>query len=55
MMKPQEDRIAGGCFLLHHRSRRAKPFLNFVGHVITSSHALSSNFFPHTPITINRP
>ena len=31
MMKSQEDRTARGWFPLHHRSRRAKLFLNFAG------------------------
>lgn len=31
MMKSQEDRTARGWLPLHHRSRRAKLFLNFAG------------------------
>jgi hypothetical protein len=50
MMKSQGDSFP--CIVAAEGSKSSR---NFGGHVITSSHALSSNFFPLTPITMNRP
>jgi len=55
MMKSQEDRTREDGSLCIVAAEESKSSRNFGGHVITSSHALSSNFFPLTPTTMNRP